>query len=99
LYTNGIYLSDGLFNGQEKELRIFVDSYVFQGIPDSTGQPMEVTLRFEVLSESYFRFLKTNDFAEWNYGNPFAEPSNVYTNVTNGFGVFAVVGRNDYSIP
>ena len=99
LNTNGLYLSDLLFNGKQKELRFFVDHYLLESMPDSLGNPMEATLRFENMPEAYFQFIKTNDFAEWNYGNPFAEPSNVYNNVTNGFGVFAVVGRTEYSIP
>lgn len=98
LSASGIYLSDNLFNGQQKSLHMFVDHYMLEPYIDEFGNIIHATLRFEYLSEDYFRYLKTYDFAQWNDGNPFAEPTNVYSNVNNGFGVFAIVGVSDYEI-
>lgn len=98
LSQSGIYLSDALFNGTEKQLHLFVDHFALETFVDEFGNVVTPKLRFEYLTEDYFRYLKTYDFAQWNDGNPFAEPSNVYSNVHNGFGVFAIVGKSEYEI-
>jgi hypothetical protein len=89
LPSDAIYFRDALFNGQKKEMRIFVPSgfttYMLSGTDTLYSQVV-----LSHVTESYFRFSKSYKFATENSGNPFAEPSNVYTNVKNGYGVFSL---------
>lgn len=90
LAGDAIFFRDVLFNGVTKELRLFVPSgYVRPGTVFSDSVYAEVQLMH--VTEAYFRFSKSYRFASDNRGNPFAEPSNVYTNVNNGYGVFSIM--------
>jgi hypothetical protein len=44
------------------------------------------------VSEAYFKFEKSRIVASYTNGDPFAEPVNVYSNVKNGYGIFAING-------
>jgi hypothetical protein len=46
--------------------------------------------------EAYFRYMTTRETASYSEGNPFAEPSPVYSNVEGGLGVFA--GYQQYRV-
>lgn len=88
--SNGIFLRDELFDGKRKELRLFVRSSDLQG-QELPGHGMAYpTIEIQHVTEDYFRYIKSSRYASVNSGNPFAEPSNVYTNVKNGFGIFGV---------
>jgi hypothetical protein len=43
------------------------------------------------VSEDYYNYITTAELQESTTGNPFAQPVNVYTNIQNGFGIFAGV--------
>jgi hypothetical protein len=90
LQGDAIFFRDMLFNGTTKELRLFVPS---GAISPSTmfGDTVYAQVQLLHVTESYFRFNKSYRFASDNRGNPFAEPTNVYTNVNNGYGVFSMM--------
>lgn len=52
----------------------------------------------EYYNEAYFRYLKSYEYLQYNDDNPFAEPANVYSNVKNGYGVFALVHAATYEV-
>jgi len=87
---DAIFFRDVLFNGMEKELRLFVPSgYV--GPDPVFGDSTFAEVQLYHVTEDYFRYRKSYRFAADNEGNPFAEPTNVYTNVKNGYGIFSVM--------
>lgn len=82
-----IFLRDELFNGTTKELKLFVES----GFLENGGAQGFAEIVLQHVTEDYFKFQKTYRFAADNNGNPFAEPTNVYTNIKNGYGVFSIL--------
>lgn len=85
--NGAVYLNDKLFNGKEKELHLFVEH---NSLGNDNNYPFTVEL--EHLSDEYYRYLMTKEYASQNNGNPFAEPTNVFTNVKNGYGIFSIIG-------
>ncbi|WP_276132237.1 DUF4249 domain-containing protein [Polluticoccus soli] len=96
LSSDGIFFRDALFNGTAKELRIFVPSNVLQPVEDVNGTLFYAGIELQHVPEAYFRYQKSYRFASENMGNPFAEPTNVYSNVKNGYGIFSIVST-DYA--
>lgn len=90
LDNNSIFMRDELFNGKQKQVKIYVNSdnlhYTING-PDTTFPYIELLH----VPEAYFKFEKSRQAAESANGDPFSEPVNVYTNVTNGYGVFSII--------
>lgn len=91
LYAKEIFISDELFNGRTKELKLYVDTtWGFSHRDSMTGQVFYGKIRLYNLSDAYYKYLKTYNYASNNSGNPFAEPINVYTNIVNGYGIFSL---------
>lgn len=51
-------------------------------------------VRISNLSNSFRRFQQTAHLYAINRDNPFAEPAEIYTNVDNGYGIFALAARS-----
>lgn len=82
-FVNGGYLiSDEFFNGKDQTVSLYFGEYLMR---DSSNQ---LTLNFQTLSEDYFKYLKTYNLQQMTSGNPFAEPARVYSNISNGLGIF-----------
>jgi hypothetical protein len=90
LSEGDIFFRDELFNGKTREMRFFIlSSYLEKMSPD-----INLFIVLQHVPESYFRHRKTYLYASENSGNPFAEPSRVYTNVQDGYGVFGVLNAD-----
>lgn len=79
---NGIYFSNGKFQGRKKTFEFYVDELYTSNIYD-------LKVRFLTLSKDFFEFATSYQKQKNNSNNPFAEPTQVYSNVENGLGVFA----------
>jgi hypothetical protein len=88
IHYDKAYFSDDVFDGRSYTLTFDVPYYRFEGPPEA-----ELTSRFAVLlqpvSEDYYRYRKTADLQDDVGDNPFAEPVQVHSNMSNQFGVFA----------
>lgn len=51
-------------------------------------------VRISNLSDNYIRFQRSSQQYNINKGNPFAEPAEIFTNVENGYGIFALASRS-----
>lgn len=82
--TNSVF-SDKLFNGKIYPLRISLSEYLF----DETNNMsyFEIIIILKNISQSYAKYLIT--YANNSYSDPFSQPVQVFTNVKNGFGIFA----------
>lgn len=87
---NGIFLRDDLFDGKRKELRLFIRSADLQSYEIPGHGTVYPTIEIKHVTEEYFRYLKSSRYASVNSGNPFAEPTNVYSNIKNGYGIFSI---------
>ncbi len=56
----------------------------------------EINCKIEVIScsEAYYNYMKSITKYGMSLGNPFSQPVQVYSNINNGFGIFA--GGNIY---
>jgi hypothetical protein len=57
----------------------------------SDGEIIELHVRLVSMSEEYFRYMETMDLSFEVEGDPFSQPVQIYSNTTNGFGIFAGV--------
>ncbi len=97
LDNKGIFLRDALFNGRQKEIKFYASSAAIQPVFNGFDS---VFAHIELLhvTEAYFRFEKSARIASDVNGNPFAEPVNVFSNVTNGLGIFSVISLDEQPI-
>lgn len=83
-FLTTLNFTDNLFDGRQQSIKISYFSY-------ETFTPEEFwvrKVRLLSLSESSYKFSKTYAAYLNSSGNPFAEPIQVFTNVSNGFGIF-----------
>jgi hypothetical protein len=79
---NEVIFTDELFNGQKISIKINSDIQSYQ-----PGMVIYWTLINH--SEDYFMYKKTFNVYQSVEGNPFAEPVQVFSNIKNGYGIFA----------
>lgn len=84
---NKLLLSDKNFNGLTKKIVVTVsndqmNSFVFAG---KIKRPFIELLH---ITEDYFKYIKSNNSYDVASANPFAEPTNIYGNIKNGYGFF-----------
>jgi hypothetical protein len=77
-WNEGVFFNDVLFNGNEKELTLTTHY-------GTAGFIAEV----RSISEDLYRYETTRSLQQSIDGNPLAQPINVYSNIQNGFGIFA----------
>ena len=75
------FFKDTLFDGQTHAIEL----------SSNYNAPERTRLYVHVLhlSETYYEYLKSAKLHESTQDNPFAEPMSVYSNVENGYGIFA----------
>ena len=82
-----ILFDDLLFNGQNKNLSVYsYIEYISWSVLPITLDYIHVNL-FNV-SEATHLYKKTYSIHQNTSGNPFAQAVQVYSNITNGFGIF-----------
>lgn len=84
--------NDLLFNGQNKTLELEIPNNNWSGNEDGYSWSYKtLTLRLYLhnISISYYYYRTSLELFENASGNPFAQPVQVFSNVENGFGVFA----------
>jgi hypothetical protein len=89
---DGLLFKDILFDGKSVDLKFAADGvYSYSNL--------RVSLR--TLSEDYFKYASTTQLQNRTTGDPFAQPTNVYNNIDNGYGIFAGYGESivEYSAP
>lgn len=89
-YWDYLLWNDILISGSEASIdfNIYADYYGGENLNDTIS--LTYTLLLTSLSEDYYKYDKTRGLYYENGGtsDPFSEPVLIYTNVTNGFGIF-----------
>lgn len=84
-------MKDQNFNGALKQLKLSVASSILESqFNPSTGNMNRAYVKVYRITEDQFRFFKSMDTYDAGSENPFAEPTNVFTNVKNGYGIFSI---------
>lgn len=78
----GVFFSNGKFRGLREQFEVYVD-------PAYLSPTYTLKLRLLTLSNDYFEFATSYQKQRENSSNPFAEPTQVYSNITAGLGIFA----------
>lgn len=94
----GIFCNDRNFNGQSKMISLLVNHKELQSVADSNGNNSYIMVWLDHISEPYYRYLKTTAYLIHNNSNPFAEPTNASTNISNGYGIFTIVARSQRNL-
>jgi len=84
--------NDLLFNGQNKTLELEIPNNNWSGSEDGydwSYKTLTLRLYLHNISLSYYYYRTSLELFQSASGNPFAQPVQVYSNVENGFGVFA----------
>lgn len=79
---DGVYFSNGKFKGRSETFDLYVDQ-------EYISQEYDLKVRVLTLSKDFFEFATSYQKQKNNAGNPFAEPTQVYSNVEGGLGIFA----------
>lgn len=88
-YGNKAFVSDANFNGKQREFKVRIEG--------GDSQAVFVELRFHHISKSYFRYELTK--SAYNYSDGlFSEPTQIYSNVNNGYGIFATAAATVYKV-
>ncbi len=72
---------DAAFDGQTHETLIIADARIF-------GEPFPFRVVLSVVSADYARYQQSVEVQRASAGNPFVQPSRVFTNVEGGLGAF-----------
>ena len=89
-----LVLHDLLFNGQNKALEIELKDFEKDIYIDKDGyfysyKTLSITLYLHNISKSYYYYRTSLELYENASRNPFAQPVQVFSNISNGFGIFA----------
>jgi hypothetical protein len=102
LNRKGIVVNDVLFNGQKKELILYCANDLLEPThtTDNNNQPVTLYTTVELLhvTNDYYRYFKSYMFISESYDDGFTQPANVFTNITNGYGIFSVVHKDGKTI-
>lgn len=80
-YSDQVFFSDELFDGTQKTLIIYVE--------DTRYYDDYIEIRLTSITQDLERYYRTLNAYNDTYGNPFAQPVQVFSNVDGGFGIFA----------
>ena len=84
--------NDLLFNGQNKVLEFEIPFYDESGYEDGYDWSYKISgirIYLHNISKSYYYYRTSLELYQNTSGNPFAQPVQVYSNIENGFGIFA----------
>lgn len=83
-FAQTLTFKDNLFDGNRVSFSFSSDDFGWSNPSDY----VEYTIKFYSFSEATYNYTKTYEAYQNTSGDPFAEPVQVFTNVTNGFGIF-----------
>lgn len=85
VYNSYFTFSDDFINGKSYTFRFQPDGDFFHNQSDEN----RYVVTLHTISEEQYLYFNSSDLQNETVGNPFAEPTPVYNNVENGFGIFA----------
>lgn len=81
--TDGeLLIDDKLFEGREATIDLFLNGSYFSD--DMEG---EIKFTLKSVTRNYYLFHSTYGLQWWNEGDPYAQPVQVYSNISNGIGI------------
>lgn len=78
------FFKDVLFDGESHEIELSLTHFEIE-----SSQERKIWLQIRHISEVYYRHLRSALLQKTTDDNPFAEPVRIYSNIENGYGIFA----------
>jgi hypothetical protein len=99
----GVAFSDKSINGDRHQFRVILDGNIFKLHNYDLYSPFKVYerkiyFRLYSITEDYFKYIQSLNLFFKNYKNPLAEPTQVYSNVEGGYGIYAGAAVSSDSI-
>ncbi len=85
--------NDNLFNGKTKKFTLLIDTYYFNNNYGNQNSERFINVDLGHTTKDFYLYARSATSQSWNDGNPFAEPVTVYSNIENGFGIFAGISE------
>jgi hypothetical protein len=82
-----LLLSDKNFNGRTKNVVLSVPTDQMKDM-NIAGEIRHPYVELLHITEDFFKYIRSNNNYDISGINPFAEPANIYSNITNGYGFF-----------
>ncbi len=82
-----LLLSDKNFNGKTKKIVLSVSSDQMENMLIS-GRIRHPYIELLHITQDFFKYIRSSNNYDIAGINPFAEPANIYSNITNGYGFF-----------
>lgn len=93
-----LLMQDQFFNGSIKEVKLYVpqklhlEPHTYPNVANNNLLTSDTTfVELCHIPEACFLYLKSKGLSDYNSGDGFAEPVNVYSNVVNGYGIFSLI--------
>lgn len=90
-FTFGVVFNDEFFDGQIYEFTTRID--------DNNYNNQTFKVKLFHISKELFLMEKSIELNSIASDNPFAEPSSMFTNVNNGYGIFGLSNSSEFNIP
>jgi hypothetical protein len=90
-YNGGLLFTDQYINGKNVSMNLDFSE-------ESIAGAQSIDLYFSTVNKEYFKYFKTLGLQEGTGSNPFVEPVRVYSNVTNGLGIFGGTSTLKYKL-
>ena len=84
-----IIFKDDTFNSNEESVTFSIKNLIYKDNQDASYSLKFITIYFYGISHDHYRYYNSLKIFEENSSNIFAQPVQVFSNVNNGFGVFA----------
>jgi hypothetical protein len=104
-YNTSLLFTDEIFNGKSFvfKMGVYTDYPQFFYSPNGNGSDLKKVIegydiRLHSISKGRFLFNNSLQAVYDNQGNPFGEPTPLYTNFDKGFGLFSFLNTSNYYI-
>ena len=92
----GIAFSDRLINGQKCVINALIKRESIQIL--TSGSKQTVCFRLYSITKDFFNYIHNLNLYSKNFGNPFDDPVQVYSNIKGGYGMFSGAAVSSDSI-
>jgi|WetSurMetagenome_2_1015567.scaffolds.fasta_scaffold06212_2 hypothetical protein len=92
-WVNEVYLNDNTFDGLTYELKVLIPIPI-QDLADMPGKnkgsfKSKIYFNLYSINEDYYKYAKSYFIQVYKKNDMFSEPSQVYSNIDKGFGIFS----------
>lgn len=95
-YNRFFVFSDDLFNGTDATVSVYIKRYTHPWIDIKEFNLYEIELHS--ISKEYYLYEKSFRQFDHKYDDPFAEPVQVFSNIENGYGIFAAYSIDKFIV-